>query len=489
MSELTLPEPLPFLPHSLAAGVVSLKELIIDMRQRKEDVETLLHIADLEASIKRIGLIQPPVVEVLSHPRGGVNIFNENIVSDKLLIAGWCRTNALKNLGQETFPYCLRESLSLVKQKELEFEENFWRKSMSWQDNVCAIADIHKLHTDGAKRESTSWGYRETGKLLRKTHGYVNYSVKLAEYIRAGDSEIINCDGVVAAMDILSQRKEDEAAKIIENRRTANLLQFPLDIDLPTSPTIIPANEASKPTINFPLSQKCLHIDCHDYFAACEPDTFDLIYTDIPFGIEMDDLTGRVDMERVNHSHDVDENLSQMPRFINGAFKVLKNNSYLLFWYDLKHHEKLLAWLQEAGFTTQDWPLLWLKTHGCKNRASHCWWTKNFEYIMVARKGTATLRNPQQSAYFSADGRTDRGKQSHPFSKPIEVSKHFLSPLVVEGMKVLDCYAGQGSLVEAMLQMHLDVTCIENDPIHFPYLIERYRTILSSRYGKNITFS
>ena len=113
------------------------------------------------------------------------------------------------------------------------------------------------------------------------------------------------------------------------------------------------------------------------------------------------------DLDRVADEHDVEENISQMRPFLKNCYRVLKPGKYLIFWYDLSHHEKLQKWGKDVGFDVQVPPLFWCKEHPCKNRAAGKWWTGATEYMMVMCKGTGTLRKPQLKNFFFADGRAE----------------------------------------------------------------------------------
>ena len=77
-----------------------------DERQRKE----LKNIPELAASIKRVGLIHPPVIE-----------------RDGTLRTGERRYTALKSLGWTNVPVQFADELTSAEAKALELEENISR--------------------------------------------------------------------------------------------------------------------------------------------------------------------------------------------------------------------------------------------------------------------------------------------------------------------------------------------------------------------------
>lgn len=483
------------------SNIIDLDQVYINPERARKDTAEVRRYIDEELcpSIIDNGLIHPPIL----------NFFDEPIERDGKtypceLVAGWCRTQAFIMLGLTKLPYNPRRNLSETEYKEVELEENFRRRDMTWQEKVCAIDEIHQLKMRRAGADGTKWGQSHTGKMLGTSAGHVNNAKKLASYIRNGDEEIINASGVTDALNILVKRKDDELAQYVAAQagvQTATPTPvtgmgpirgstgISLDDVAATSPqTNSPTESVDTGTVmeltqvtEFDLNKIVFNEDNRDWFARQPDESVDLVYTDIPFGIDMDNLDfNAADLDRVADAHDVEENVSQMKPFLENSYRVLKDGKYCLFWYDLKHHEKLIEWALEVGFTAQPYPIVWCKTHPCRNRAGNIWWTKAIEYVMVLRKGTATLREPQTKNYILADGSAERKMQRNPFSKPFEVSKQIIEPLTIPGDLMLDPYAGEGSIVRAGLNMGLQVIGVEKEEHHYIRLVEHVRNVLTA---------
>src|SRR5262245_24571334 len=87
-----------------------------EKRNRKEIKHS--YIADLARSINRCGLIHPIVIS-----------------PDRELITGECRFLACKLLGWTHISAQYTHELSEQQRKAIEYEENFWRLDLTWQEN------------------------------------------------------------------------------------------------------------------------------------------------------------------------------------------------------------------------------------------------------------------------------------------------------------------------------------------------------------------
>lgn len=489
--------------HSIGAGLIAISEIKRDGRMRKLTPAVNRHIEELMVSIAEHGVIQPIV-----------------ITDDKRLIAGGCRTEACDRLGLTQIPFVYRESVPDHVLKALELEENLRREDMHWHDYVLGVYETHQLKIHTAALDAQSWGVTQTGKLLGVTHGYVSNCNKVAEALLAQDQDVINAGGIKDALRILSQKKADAAIKerlrrsggkpagareVIEppKKRAAGstfsvgsdlMPNIPepksvttVDQQLPTKRMDVPTKNVQK--LEIPLSEQIKHMDCHDWFKTVKEGSVDIVYTDIPYGIDMENLEGIANLDLVAGQHDVDENVEQMPKFLEGAFKILKDNSYCVFWYALDHHEKLINWAEQVGFTAQRWPIVWIKQHPCKNSAAHCNFTKATEYAMVLRKGTAHLREAAPVNYIIAEGLTEKRAQSNPFAKPFKVSKFILDKIGYEGQIVADPYAGQGSLLRAALNLGFVPIGCEKMEQHYGRLVDGMKQTYRSLTRSELTFS
>jgi DNA modification methylase len=181
--------------------------------------------------------------------------------------------------------------------------------------------------------------------------------------------------------------------------------------------------------------------------------------------------TTKSDIASIVGTHSVHENIRDFKLFLANAYRLLPESGYCVFWCDIDHWEKLRDIAYETGFKVQRWPLIWQKTHTCKNEAAHFNFTKNSEIAMVCRKGVATLITPQGSSFWSGSNEAEKAMLGHPFVKPFKLWEWILSAVASKGQRILDPYAGVGSFGIAAVNAGYLPISIEVDEIHYNRLV------------------
>tara|TARA_R110000772_G_scaffold266171_1_gene388292 strand:+ start:7949 stop:9457 length:1509 start_codon:yes stop_codon:yes gene_type:complete len=477
-------------PHN--ADLVPYADIDQDGRSR-EEFGNLQELAD---SIQDLGLIHPPTLS-----------------SDNILIAGGRRLAALHLLGIDPVPVNYREKLPRHKIAEMELEENIKRLGMKWQEKVILLCRMHEMKTiDGIKR-GKSWKQSETGALLGVSNGHVCHALRVGGLMLEGDQEIIECASLVEALNVLLARSERLAIKEIAIRSGASVVEpsekqvdsIVVDFEDSSNPVIVEnsrevlgatnvttAVQAPRPAQEFELDlgKMLLHGDCLHIMKTLPRDVVDHIVTDIPYGIDMGNLSKIKDVDSVKDTHDVEQNVSMMPKFLKTAFHVIKPGGFCVFWYDLNHHEKLLAWAREIGWGAQSWPLVWCKTHTCINQSASKNYTKSTEVAMVLRKDSEChLQKASGKNYIIADGLAEKKLYSNPFAKPFEIWKFIIESISYKGQTILDPFAGQMSCPRACINLGRTPLAIELDPYHFYHGVQGVKELYAEMLQGNVKFT
>jgi DNA modification methylase/ParB-like chromosome segregation protein Spo0J len=215
----------------------------------------------------------------------------------------------------------------------------------------------------------------------------------------------------------------------------------------------------------------------------------DHIVTDIPYGIDMNNLDSK-HVEDVADQHDVEQNVSMMPKFLAHAYRVIKPGGFCVFFYDLDHHEKLQAWATEVGFKVQRWPLIANKTSSCRNGAAAFNFTKNFEVAMVLRRDeSSVLRKQQPTCVWTGDFAAERKLYNNPFAKPFELWKWIYEAIAFPGQTILDPYCGEMSACRAAINCGMTAMGIEKVPLHFTRGIEHIKSVYALIHRNNVNFT
>lgn len=473
-------------------------------------------IKSIACSISDIGLIEPIV---LSKEADG----------SYKLVAGDRRITALEHLGfTELFHgttldpqrpgFIFADEVPEDKRIEAELDENLHRLQMDWIDETLAIDKIHKLK----QKTNVKWGVRQTAAVMKGSdRTKVSYAVRIAKFLRAGDAELLACKNMSDAIATMIKRKEDEALAELQRRvmpkvdalpsspvafDTASLDSFLDTFNIPfgkegdaTSKTQDPNQKVESspgatkvPTsvapIDIPFSSMFRHGDAIELLASYPVDCFDHIVTDPPYGIDMSNFDEK-QVASVAATHDVTQNISMFEPFLRHAFRIVKPQGFLVFFYDLDHHEKLQHLAEDVGWRVQRWPFLACKSSPCRNQAPQYNTTKNYEAVMFLRKDDKTvLRKPVTSSWKSYDFSIERELYSNPFAKPFELWKDLFDMIAFTGQRILDPFCGEMSSCRAAANCGLIPSGIEIDEKHFHRGLNHMRAVFSLIHKGNVNF-
>lgn len=458
------------------------------------------------------------------------------------LVAGGRRYAAMKRLkttelhhGSTLTPgklgFVFADEVPEHTRKEAELDENLHRLEMDWIDSALLVSDIHATKRRNAQDEGKRWGQRQTAALLGKGYGKsnVNYAIRIADLLRSGDIEMLACANMSDAIALMVKRKEDEALAELHRRTMPKagapaVLSSPLDntgtssfldtlnISLgtkkggdatlkvsPLTATAVSNGEArvqpspsplvATEPIEVPLSRMFLLEDSITEANGLVWPKVDHIVTDIPYGIDMDNLDEK-QVADVKDQHDVPQNVGMMEEFLQKAFAAIKPSGFCVFSYDLDHHEKLQAWAKAAGFRVQRWPFIAAKTSACQNNAAQYNTTKNYEAIMFLRKDEKTvLRKVIPTSWTAYDFAAERKLYANPFAKPFALWKDIYDAIAFPGQSVLDPFCGEMSACRAAANCGLTPYGIEINEKHYNRGIEHMKGVYALIHKSNCIFT
>lgn len=483
---------------------VPIADIKIVNRQRTE----LGDIESLAESIERFGLLQPIVIN-----------------QDNVLIAGERRLRAHEHLKRDSIDVNFFETLDDAQLHILEVEENVERKSMTWRERTLALEHIHKLQQKSAISEGDMWGMRETGRLLKKSLGRVQQSLMIAQRLRRDPEFFKDCSNFTEALRALMQEAEDRAMKRLGQTATPpasptkgmsveELLGKPLskskgkskaagsvveydeggsrssysrsgaavvgvnvnhEDDLGMFGEGAPA-EQSKHTVD--LINSLIQGDALQILRRMPSASVDHIISDPPYAIDMALLqqsSNVHDVSRTADEHDEETNREFLSEIIPHLYRVLKPNGFCILCCDITMFEALKAWMRNEGFGVQSWPLVWYKTHVCKNEAPSKNFTKNYELAILARKGNAVLQDLRSSSVWQGSADGIRKEFDHPFAKPAGWWEWLIRAVAMPGQTILDPCAGSGSCPHTCVLNGMRPLAIELSETHYPHLVDNVK--------------
>lgn len=447
-------------------------QIIIPDRFRKDYGD----VAELAESIRRYGLIHPPCVSAT----------NDTFT----LVAGGRRMAAIDLLGWKTVPVTFIEQQSERQRRILEMEENIRRKSMTWQEECLAVAEVHRLQVEEGIDSKDYWTQERTGQMLGLSVASVSYNLAIAKALRDPNSGIHGMQGFTDALRFLMDKKQREIEAEQARRIHAQLEKAPISLEPISTGERIPQDElaAVKPweagELVVPLSKICRLGDCCDLIKELPSESVDHCITDPPYAIDMANLqqsSNLMDVSSTAAEHQPEENLLTLGCIIPELFRVIKPNGFCVLWTDVMIWYTLYHYLVNVGFKVQRWPFIWHKTTQCKNEAAQYNFTKNYEIAIIARKAGATLVQQPQTSILSAPNTHDG---DHPFYKPLDAWYFLLKHLTLIGQTILDPFAGEGSCPDACVSTNRKFVAFEKNEVHYNKMLIALKEKLDLVLGK-----
>src|SRR5215469_15980247 len=84
----------------------------------------------------------------------------------------------------------------------------------------------------------------------------------------------------------------------------------------------------------------------------------DLIYSDLPFGVDLSKMS-KHNTGTISYHDTRDSLLGQLKEIATEAFRILRQDRYCVFFFGFNYYSELLRVLAGAGFTVNPVPIVW----------------------------------------------------------------------------------------------------------------------------------
>ena len=393
---------------------------------------------ELRDSIQQKQLLHPPVFMEITNP-DGTTLYQ--------LIAGERRVRAIQSLAEEGLPFLYAGEeyppgelpatvipmLSRLEKRELEFDENELRLALSWQDKTRALAMLHELRKEQNPQQTkkdTANEIMATQNLPDTSQSNVYRAVRIATVV----NEFLD-DPVVAAA-----RNETEAYQLALQQESARF-----EAELARRRKVRATGQSIRCDIRVGSA--------FDILPKLDPQQFDLILTDPPYGIGAGQAGYRA---RTVHHHNYEDSADyarEVLQFIlTEGWRVTKLRANIFIFTDIKHFD----WLQGAS-TRMGWvpwrtPVIWRKSasEGLVPWGRHGF-AHTYDIIFWATKGRRGLNahNVDVLDY----PRVARKDRVYGAEKPVPLLKRIIELTTVPADSVLDPCVGSGSTLVAAKQL------------------------------------
>jgi len=397
------------------------KILIID-RQRQTPPKRS-ELDELKSSIRAHGLLHPPVVMRHSDGFRLISGFRRLTVMRELIAEGVQILHDTFLAPKGAVPITLMDKPSDLEVAEAELEENLMREDLSWQDQDRALAAIHTLRETMDPKQTVT---KTAAELAAKGATVGKTKTKEALRVRITKAKVVA--PFLADPEISGSRNTNEAyTKIVKRSEREALAKLHAK-----------ATEQDK-SMDLRLG------DCKVIIPTLEPNSFDLILTDPPYGIGAHTAGFR---NKSPHTHDYDDTFKAARELLQflliESFRVAKGRANLFLFTDIAHWTFLQEAAQRAGWVPFRTPIVWVKSTA-EGRVP--WGAsgplRTNEMIFYATKG-------QRGLYYSIPDtlivrNVSRKSKVFAAQKPHNLLRQLISVATLPGETVFDPCAGSGS--------------------------------------------
>lgn len=413
-------------------------------RQRREFNPSTL--AELMDSIQSNGLFHA----VLLRKEG----------SSHVLVSGERRLRAIRDLcvlgshfrhdGEDIapgwIPYTLTSDLDPLARELAELDENIRRDDLTWPERAAALARIAELRNQQAAEAGVP------------PPSSASLAEELIEPVRDGfkgsraQEDTLRKNLIVSRFlsdpEVKGAKTLDDAYKALkrkENRKRDAAL-------------------AERVGVTFTKSiHQCLQGDSLEWLRTAPSETFDVILTDPPYGINADEFADSGGKAISDHAYRDDEtNFRSILSVCAEEFSRIAKPAAHLYWFcDIDWFIHIRECFSAAGWWVHRTPIIWSKPTANKIPWPEHGPRRTWEMILYAVKGKRPTLRHSAPDLITIPSDPNLG---HSAQKPVTLYQELLSRTCRAGDTALDPFCGTGPIFPAAHALKVAATGIEKDP-------------------------
>lgn len=427
-------------PDGTSFRIAKLSDVLIAPDRQRKEIDPA-RVMELSESIEKNQLFHCPA-------------FREEC-GNLYLVAGETRMRAVQTIwelgGQYSYnstpipegyiPFVLLGELDELAREEAELEENIRRTNLSWQDEADAHKRLHDLRTKQKAKTGIKHTVADTAEEIHgRRDGYYQDSVRkeiiVAKHL--DNPEVAKAKSVDEAYKLLVKHEERmkniELAKVVGASFTAD-------------------------------KHRLFNEKCTDWMknAILNPsERFDVILTDPPYGIGADtfgDAGGK--LSGIQHHYDDSPEAwrALMGPWSELSYALAKEQAHAYVFCDLDMFHELKGFMEKAGWYVFRTPIISHKINSGRVPLPDRGPRRCYEILLYAIKGDKPVTHIYPDVISTnADEQLGHGAQ-----KPVALYQNLLQRSVRPGDRVLDTFAGTGTIFPAAHTLHCDATGIELD--------------------------
>ena len=438
--------------------------VILENRQRQEfDAQALMELTE---SITSQGLMHAPVMR------------QEN--GQLILVAGERRLEAIQDiwmLGGEVryngelfpeplIPYVTLGELSVLEAEEAELDENLRRMDLTWQEHAAAVEKLHNLREAQSKavyvKAAAAAKEGNTPPPAPRAYTVADTAAELTGRRDGAFQDNIRKELLVArhlnSPEIAKAKNVDEAFKLLKRKEEV------------AKNTALAASVGA--TFNAGL-HRLLNVNCIDWMEQAENHgQFDVILTDPPYGMGADDF-GDAGGKLTAIEHGYEDSKESWTKLMQDwtvlSYACAKPEAHAYVFCDIDNFHELKLMMQNAGWYVFRTPFTVHKLNSGRVPLPDRGPRRQSEWLLYAIKGKMPVTHIYGDV-ITCNGDDNLG---HGAQKPVALYQNLLQRSVRAGMKVLDSFAGTGTIFPACHTYKCEATGLEMSPNSYGIALNR----------------
>lgn len=423
-------------------GKIKVKDGLDRFRKDMGDIESLAN------SIKRTRQIQPIIVS-----------------RDNELIAGGRRLAAC--IFAKVDVLCVyTDIVDDFEMRELELEENFYRKNYTPAEEVLAIKELHelkqKLH--GATSAGIAGGHTltDTAKILGKSKASVINDLEIA--------------AMIEAFPELAQ-----AGKKSDIKRAMKGMQKVLTASEGLDKLSAAKNSGEK-------MYKIAMADAIAHMAKMKKKSIDILLTDPLYGIEADEnlqgIGGKIGGELTTSGYQIkdrqEEAFGLLEVLAKESDKFCKETSHAYIFCGPEFFNRISFTFEAHGWIACPRPFIWIKRRTGQNNQPSIWPTSAYEMAVYLRRPKARLVREGLPDWEQCDPVLPAEKL-HQYEKPVSLVTKLLERIAIPGQTLYDPFMGSGAIIESGVRYGLFCHGVDIDKFAFAAASHRLATYYATK--------
>lgn len=400
----------------------------------------------LKFSIQRRGTLSPIAVQDLG----------EATSPRYLLLAGGRRYTAHKEMNLPTIPARIFSGeISELDRREIEMEENYYRKDLNYKEQTSLCAEIHRLKQliHGKKMNlpgvDSGWGLKQTAELLGSSPTSVQRDIKIAEALEAFPQLFEKCKTKADASRVLKKVEESILNQELAKKLNTHLLNGTSEEEEPTTTSDEGSTLTLSPTRKR-LMTSYIGGNFLTHIKSVPDESVTLVEMDPPYAI---DLTAN----KMGHEAGTAQGYNEVPKeyylqlmeeSLKECHRVMAPHSWLILWFAHEPwFEPIYQLAKNVGFSGSRMAGVWNKGTG-QNKQPAYNLTSSFEMFFYFRKGQPAMAKQGRSNVFTYPP-IPHHKKIHPTQRPVPLIMDLLTTFTWKGSTVMTPFAGSGTTIYA----------------------------------------